>query len=79
MMMWCLFLDSDSTEAEKSLGKEKFAKVYDYLKKARFSERPSGKKIDERKIRDDLAKMMARPDDCFLVEQLLFLEDNGVR
>jgi len=58
----------------KKLGQEKFQAVYDYLKKARFDDRKSGKDIDEKQVIHDLNRICSNSDLVFIVEQLLFLE-----
>jgi len=61
-------------EALKKLSQEKFEAVYDYLKKARFDDRKSGKDIDEKQVIHDLNHICSNSDLVFIVEQLLFLE-----
>lgn len=58
------------TECERLLGVEAFHRVYSYLKKARFGDEIS----NEDSILDGLAKIVDKPGDCFLVDQLLFME-----
>ena len=58
----------------KKLGQEKFEAVYNYLKKARFDDRKSGKDINEKRVMHDLHRICSNSDLCCLVEQLLFLE-----
>ena len=57
-------------EACRKLGVEAFELAYDYLKEARFG---SDLK-DEYEIMTGLARICKQPNDCFLVDQLLFLE-----
>ena len=61
-------------EAIAKLGREQFEKAYDYLKEARFNQDQSKKNLDENSIMKGLAKMVRNPNDCFIVDQLLFLE-----
>lgn len=44
--------------------------MYSYLKKERFGDELSS----EDSILDGLAKIVDKPGDCFLVDQLLFME-----
>lgn len=57
-------------ECEKLLGQEAFCRAYSYLKKVRFGE----EQRDEDSILDGLAKIVDKPGDCFIVDQLLFME-----
>jgi len=68
------FLTELCSEAVKKLGQEKFEAVYNYLKKARFDDRKSGKDINEKRVMHDLHRICSNSDLCCLVEQLLFLE-----
>ena len=68
------FLTKLCREAVKNLGQEKFEAVYNYLKKARFDDRKSGKDVDEKQVMHDLHRICSNSDLCFIVEQLLFLE-----
>ncbi|XP_014663756.1 PREDICTED: serine/threonine-protein kinase Nek11-like, partial [Priapulus caudatus] len=56
------------------LGAEAFKKVYSYLRSARFQSSVSV--TDEQVIRQ-LKRYCKNPADCFLVEQLLFLEEQA--
>ena len=47
-------------------------KAYDYLNKVRFEADESI--LSEESIMDGLRGLVAKPRDCFLVDQLLFLE-----
>lgn len=47
-----------------------FAQIYDYLHTARYS----GETVDEKVIMADLHRIVPNVRDCFLVEQLVFLE-----
>ena len=63
------------SECEKKMGKADFNRCYDYLKKARFGDNSSDKTHDENQITRELKKINIKPDDCFMVDQLLFLEE----
>ena len=52
-------------------GEKTFRKIYRYLKEIRFD---SQETTDEQSIIEGLQKFVAHPTDCFLVDQLLFLE-----
>ncbi|XP_074645702.1 serine/threonine-protein kinase Nek11-like [Tubulanus polymorphus] len=58
-------------ECEKALGDKNFQKVYDYLKNARKTTQ------DENKIHKGLIDIVDNMSDCFLVDQLLFLEEQA--
>ena len=64
-----------TSECEKKLGKKEFEAAYDYLKRARFSEKRES--ADEAKIMKDLKQFVKDPSDCFMVDQLLFLEEQA--
>lgn len=57
-------------ECERLLGAEAFRRVYSYLKQARFEDEHRS----EDSILDGLAKIVDKPRDCFIVDQLLFME-----
>lgn len=59
-------------ECEKMLGVAGFEKAYGYLKTARY-ERPT--EVTEEDIMQGLREFVKNPSDCFLVDQLLFLEE----
>ena len=59
-----------SSECEKLLGQEAFERAYKYLKDVRFGDDLK----DEDSIMDGLGKIVDKPRDCFLVDQLLFME-----
>ena len=63
-----LFLFS---ECIRLLGRDDFNKAYDYLNRVRFD---SASVLTEVSIMDGLRNLVAKPTDCFLVDQLLFLE-----
>ena len=65
------------SECEKKLGKKEFDAAYEYLKKARFGDEKAEKTMDEAKIMADLRKIVKNPNDCFMVDQLLFLEEQA--
>lgn len=58
------------SECERLLGVEAFHRVYSYLKQVRFGDELS----NEDSVLDGLAKLVDKPRDCFLVDQLLFME-----
>ncbi|XP_046842933.1 serine/threonine-protein kinase Nek11-like isoform X2 [Xenia sp. Carnegie-2017] len=58
-------------ECIKVFGEKTFLDVYRYLTEIRFN---SEEKVDEQLIFEGLRKFVAHPTDCFLVDQLLFLE-----
>lgn len=64
-------LTSLRKECVKMLGEEGFSRVYKFLNKARFESRTS---MSEPIIMKKLRKLVTNPRDCFLVDQLLFLE-----
>lgn len=59
-----------TSECEKLLGHEAFPRVYSYLKQVRFGD----EQRSEDSILDGLAKIVDKPGDCFIVDQLLFME-----
>ncbi|XP_070574674.1 serine/threonine-protein kinase Nek11-like isoform X2 [Ptychodera flava] len=61
-------------ECERKLGKKAFKQAYDYLKQARFGEGHGDQSVDEAKLMAGLKKFVKNPSDCFLIDQLLFLE-----
>ncbi|XP_066290148.1 serine/threonine-protein kinase Nek11-like [Branchiostoma lanceolatum] len=63
------------TQCEKALGKDTFRKVYRYLKDTRFG--GNNETIDEVDLMNGLRKYVANPSDCFIVDQLLFLEEQA--
>lgn len=63
-------------ECEKVLGAEGFEKAYNYLKKARYEKQNSLDSAEEDIMRG-LRKFVKNPSDCFLVDQLLFLEEQA--
>ncbi|XP_076469959.1 serine/threonine-protein kinase Nek11-like [Babylonia areolata] len=56
-----------------SLGEDVFKKAYDYLRKARSED--NGK--SEKEIMEGLRQYVPNPSDCFIVDQLLFLEEQS--
>ena len=64
------------SECEKKLGKKEFDAAYEYLKNARFGD-DKARTMDEGKIMADLRKVVKNPNDCFMVDQLLFLEEQA--
>jgi NIMA (never in mitosis gene a)-related kinase len=57
----------------RRLGAETFQNVYNYLKEQRRG--PNSFDVDENKIFEGLKKYTSNPSDCFLIDQLLFLEE----
>lgn len=57
-------------EGERLLGPEAFRRVYSFLKQVRFE----NELRSEDSIQDGLAKIVDKPRDCFIVDQLLFME-----
>ncbi|XP_013411835.1 serine/threonine-protein kinase Nek11 [Lingula anatina] len=62
-------------DCEKKLGKNAFQKAYNYLKSARFGDMAGT--VDENEIIAGLRQYVKNPSDCFLVDQLLFLEEQA--
>lgn len=54
------------------LGKDAFEKAYSYLKDARYNDKSA-----EEDIMTGLRHFVRNPSDCFLVDQLLFLEEQA--
>jgi hypothetical protein len=57
----------------RRLGQQTFQKCYDYLREQRFNQNSGD--YDENKIFEGLKKITSNTSDCFLVDQLLFLEE----
>jgi hypothetical protein len=57
----------------RRLGAEGFEKCYRYLREQRLGSNSAN--VDENKIFEGLKQYTANPTDCFLVDQLLFLEE----
>ncbi|CAF1128788.1 unnamed protein product [Adineta steineri] len=55
------------------LGESTFERVYDYLVKQRTAQK-ADPNLDEAKIAEGLKSLVQKPSDCFLVDQLVFLE-----
>jgi NIMA (never in mitosis gene a)-related kinase len=62
------------SQAMRKLGPEVYQQVYDYLKEQRKSN--AEKEHDENKIFSGLKQFTSNTTDCFLVDQLLFLEES---
>ena len=62
-----------SRQCVSSLGEEAFKKAYDYLRKARNEDNG----MSEQDIMQGLREYVKNPSDCFIVDQLLFLEEMG--
>lgn len=58
------------SECEKVLGADNFNKAYSYLKNARSKDLTT-----EEDIMQGLRDFVKNPSDCFIVDQLLFLEE----
>jgi hypothetical protein len=58
----------------RRLGPQAFQKCYDYLREQRFCQN-NNCDYDENKIFEGLKKITSNTSDCFLVDQLLFLEE----
>lgn len=60
------------------MGKESFKKAYAFLKEARFGEATmAGETADEKHIIQGLRQFVENPSDGFLIDQLLFLEEQA--
>lgn len=57
----------------RRLGAETFEKCYNYLRE----QRRGNYEKDENKIFEGLKQYTPNPSDCFLVDQLLFLEESS--
>ena len=58
------------SQCQQIYGEKNFQKVYKYLK----ASRSTGGMVDERKIMSGLREIVKNVRDCFLVDQLVFLE-----
>ena len=65
----------DIRQAVRRLGPHIFQKCYDYLREQRFNQNGNDCDYDENKIFEGLKKITPNTSDCFLVDQLLFLEE----
>jgi len=72
--MCVITLTVSFSELQKKLGADHLDKAYNYLKRARVDDRRPGTDIDEKTVLLDLSKMVPDADDCFRIEQLVFLE-----
>ncbi len=70
-MKSCLFVFS--RKAIQLLGESTFEKVYDYFVKQRTAQK-TDPNLDDGKITQGLTAFVKKPSDCFLVDQLVFLE-----
>ncbi len=61
------------SKAIDALGEVTFEKVHDYLIKQRTVQRTDST-LDDGKITQGLTAFVKKPSDCFLVDQLVFLE-----
>lgn len=65
-------------ECERKMGKEAFKKAYAFVKNARFGEGTmAGETTDEKQLIQGLRKFVDNPSDGFLIDQLLFLEEQA--
>ncbi len=62
-----------SSKAIEALGESTFEKVHDYLIKQRTAQRTDST-LDDAQITHGLTAFVKKPSDCFLVDQLVFLE-----
>ena len=62
-----------SRKAIQLLGESTFERVYDYLVKQRTAQK-TDPTLDDGKIAQGLTTFVKKPGDCFLVDQLVFLE-----
>ena len=60
-------------KAIQQLGESTFEKVYDYLVKQRTAQK-TNPDLDDARIAQGLTAFVKKPGDCFLVDQLVFLE-----
>ncbi|XP_063951532.1 serine/threonine-protein kinase Nek11-like [Lytechinus pictus] len=63
------------TECEKKFGKESFKTAYAFLKEARFGDMKDT--MDDTMIMRKLRDYVKNVSDCFLIDQLLFLEEQA--
>ncbi len=61
------------SKAIEVLGEPTFEKVHKYLIEQRTAQR-TNPMLDDGKITQGLAAFVKKPSDCFLVDQLVFLE-----
>lgn len=61
------------SKAIEALGQSKFNRIHNYLIEQRGRQRTDST-LDDARINEDLRNFDARPSDCFLVDQLVFLE-----
>lgn len=62
-------------DCEKKFGKESFKTAYAYLKEARFGDMKET--VDDTMIMRKLREYVKNVSDCFLIDQLLFLEEQA--
>lgn len=70
--MYCRFVFF-FRKAIQTLGKSTFDKVHNYLTEQRIVQR-TDPNLDDVKITNGLTAFVKKPSDCFLVDQLVFLE-----
>lgn len=68
------FLDNKFRNGESKLGKEAFKKAYEFLKHARYGDDGATSTVDESHIMSQLRGITPHISECFLIDQLLFLE-----
>ncbi|CAF1428016.1 unnamed protein product [Adineta steineri] len=66
-------IDTLRKKAINILGEDKFEIVYNYLMEQRIAQK-SDPRIDDAKITEGLKAFVKRPEECFVVDQLVFLE-----
>ena len=57
------------------MGQKDFDLAHTFLREARFGNQTAGKTMDENEIMRELKKIIPKPADCFILDQLLFLEE----
>ena len=68
------FLNNDIRNGEAKLGKEAFKKAYEFLKKMRYGDDGATSTVDENHIMSQLRQITPNVTECFIIDQLLFLE-----
>ena len=63
------------SECIQKMGEKDFHLAHDFLRDARFGTQAAGKSLDENEIMRELRKIISKPSDCFILDQLLFLEE----
>eukprot|EP00118_Oscarella_pearsei_P014031 m.117475 g.117475 ORF g.117475 m.117475 type:complete len:114 (+) comp37614_c0_seq7:1517-1858(+) len=75
-LLFLQVMEKMKTDAIKLLGEEQFQKVYEFLQLARCGDAGAGKPpiSDERLVQKELNRICKEPRNCFLVDQLIFME-----